>query len=200
MRFTVLAVGEWPASGAPSRAFLVTDNWDDFRFNTLYSLYYVDAAGERHEIGGVKIAKFGMGDGHGRAKLPTSFERLEETFFSLGQDDSYYENLNDLGSTVRDAILLGLRDLALDATLFERARHEGVTGVSLLRSVSTATVAGQFHRLARGGARLSRYSFSYSPPAQRGGRADALTFAVEPESHPPTNIHVVIGRNGVGKT
>jgi predicted ATPase len=27
-----------------------------------------------------------------------------------------------------------------------------------------------------------------------------LKFEVEPESHPPTNIHVLIGRNGVGKT
>ena len=27
-----------------------------------------------------------------------------------------------------------------------------------------------------------------------------MEFSVEPESEPPTNIHVLIGRNGVGKT
>jgi energy-coupling factor transporter ATP-binding protein EcfA2 len=74
--------------------------------------------------------------------------------------------------------------------------------VSLLRSVTPATVRGQFHRIARGGARLSRYEFSYTAPKPPRSRAEPVTlsFEVEPESQPPTNIHVLIGRNGVGKT
>jgi predicted ATPase len=65
-----------------------------------------------------------------------------------------------------------------------------------------ATVLGQFHRMATGGLRLSRYQFSYTAPLPLRANFAPLTlhFMVEPESFPPTNIHVLIGRNGVGKT
>ena len=110
--------------------------------------------------------------------------------------------MNRLGPEIRDAVLIGLRDVARDQALFQRALLEKVTGVSLLRSVTPATVEGQFHRLAHGGLRLSRYEFSYTAPRSARSRAEAvsLSFTVEPESQPPTNIHVLIGRNGVGKT
>jgi len=56
--------------------------------------------------------------------------------------------------------------------------------------------------MTRGGARLSRYDFSYTAPKPARSRINPvrLEFEVEPESEPPTNIYVLIGRNGVGKT
>lgn len=192
-----------PPQGARSQAFLMNDNWDDwFKYATLYSLIFVDETGERHKIGGVKIGQFNMSRGQRRAQLDDEFDALDERFFSLGQDDSYYENLNELGPDIRDRILQGLRDVARDLDLFDAALREDVTGVSLLRSVSKATVRGQFSRLARGGARLSPYHFRYEAPGTSRTRFPPikLDFDVEPDSEPPTNIHVVIGRNGVGKT
>jgi ABC-type molybdenum transport system ATPase subunit/photorepair protein PhrA len=192
-----------PPQSARSQAFLIHDNWDDwFTFNTLYSLVYVDGKGERHTIGGVKIGQFKMRKKQRRPKLDDEFDVLDERFFSLGQDDSYYQNLNELGIPVRDRILTGLRDVAFDLNLFDRTLTEEVTGVSLLRSVTRSTVRGQFHRLAHGGARLSRYEFSYEGPGTSRSRFPpvSLSFEVEPDSQPPTNIHVLIGRNGVGKT
>jgi ABC-type transport system involved in cytochrome c biogenesis ATPase subunit len=203
MFFTVLAVRGRPPLNARSKAFLITDDWDDwFKFSTLYSLVFVDAQGERHNLGGVKIGQFGMAGGQRRAAIPDTFDTLDEQFFSLGQDDSYYDDLNKLGEQIRDKVLAGLRDVALDLSLFDRALTEKVTGVSLLRSVSRATVRGQFNRLAQGGARLSRYDFAYTTPEDDKRRSSpvSLTFEVEPESQPPTNIHVLVGRNGVGKT
>jgi ABC-type transport system involved in cytochrome c biogenesis ATPase subunit len=95
-----------------------------------------------------------------------------------------------------------LRDVAADDGLFEQALAEDVTKVSLLRSVSSMTVRGQFRRLARGGARLTPFHFSYTAPTEHRSSASplVLTFEVEPESEPPTNVHVLVGRNGVGKT
>lgn len=92
--------------------------------------------------------------------------------------------------------------MALDQDRFQRSLNEKVTGVSLLRSVTRATVQGQYSRLARGGARLSRYEFVYAAPKVGRSKIESVTlsFVVEPESMPPTNIHVLIGRNGVGKT
>lgn len=203
MYFRVLPHAVRPPAGVRSRAFLLTDNWDDwFKYETMYSLVVYDDEGGRHSIGSVKIGQFAMEDGQRRADLPTDFGELDERFFSIGQDDSYYEALNGLGPNVRDRILRGLRDMAVDQDLFARALDEKVTGVSLLRSLTPATVQGQFRRMARGGARLSRYEFTYTSAKPGRARAEPATFqfVVEPESEPPTNIHVIIGRNGVGKT
>ena len=103
---------------------------------------------------------------------------------------------------MRERILVALNDVALNLNVFARALREDVTTTSLLRSVSESSVRGQFHRLALGGVRLSPYRFSYRAPRQVASKSDPveIEFAVSPESQPPTNIHVVIGRNGVGKT
>ncbi len=201
--FSVLPVSTQPPESARSQAFLIADNWDDwFEFATLFALVVFDAAGGRHDIGAVKIGQFGMNKDQRRPELPSNFDILEETFFSLGQDDSYYEDLNKLGDELRDYILTSLRDVAADPELFERTLAERVTKNSLLRSVTPTSVRGQFRRLAQGGARLSRYKFTYEPPKHRGSKQPpvVLSFEVEPESSPPTNIQVLIGRNGVGKT
>ena len=203
MFFTVLPHGSRAPVGSRMMAFLLTDNWDDwFTYSTMYTLVVYDAAVLDFVAGGVKIGQFGMKEGQRRPEVPEQFDLLGEEFFSLGQDDSYYEKLNELGPELRDQVLRGLRDVALDQEQFQRALDEKVTGVSLLRSVSRATVQGQFSRLARGGARLSRYKFAYTAPKVGRSKVEPVTlsFVVEPESMPPTNIHVLIGRNGVGKT
>lgn len=201
MRFRVLANRTWPSSWARSWCYLRTDNWDDFGYKSMYDLVFVDETGERHEVGSVKIGRLGMGDATGRPEIPGEFTTLPTECFSLGQDDAYYEHLNGLGEAVRDEILRALRDVALDSALFAQVRAEKVTGVSLLRSVSVASVQGQFHRLATGGARLSRFAFEFTPPAPTPSTSSpSIGFSVQPESNPPTNVHVVIGRNGVGKT
>ncbi|MGW9211324.1 hypothetical protein ACWGR4_30655 [Embleya sp. NPDC055664] len=219
MQFEV--VDSVPVSGVAQKvAFLVPNDWDDwFRYETTYVLY-VRFEGETHLIGQVKIGQFGMGQGLSsgvelsteplpgggapaarRPRLPRSFIRLGEDFFSLGQDDSYYLDLTELlGDDGRHEVLEALNDVALDPARFVRALEEPVTGTSLLRSVSQAAVEGQFHRLANGRARLTPYLLRYKPPTSPGGKAARISLDVVPESDPPTNIHVLIGRNGVGKT
>jgi predicted ATPase len=201
--FTVLPHGQRVPAVDGESAFLLTDNWDDwFTYNTMYTLVVQDARGTQHHIGSVKIGEVGMAPNQRRPALEPTFDALGEQFFSVGQDDTYYENLNELGALIRDRVLRGLRDMALDPQSFEMALKEKVTGVSLLRSVTRTTIQGQYARLAQGGARLSRYRFSYSGPRQQRSKEPPmeLSFEVEPESMPPSNIHVLIGRNGVGKT
>lgn len=200
--FRVLTAGTKLPAQVADRAYLLMDNWDDwFKFSTLYTLLIYDENGECHSIGGVKIGQFGMTDNQRRADIPDRFDSLDDRFFSLGQDDSYYDALNSLGGATRERVLRALRDVALDLNLFEQAITEKVTGTSLLRSVDRSTVRGQFHRMALGGVRLTSYEFSYTA-RRRSSRVEplCLTFKVEPESYPPTNVHVLIGRNGVGKT
>jgi len=99
MLFEVKPVRFRPPSKPTNQVYLITDHWDDwFTYNTMYSLAYVDADGETHYIGSVKIGEIGMTKA--RASIPASFERLDGTFFSLGQDVTYYEKLNQLGRRI----------------------------------------------------------------------------------------------------
>ena len=57
--------------------------------------------------------------------------------------------------------------------------------------------------MAHGGARLTDYNFTYSPQKSGAGQTSdsyEIAFSVTPDSNPPTNFHVLIGRNGTGKT
>ena len=139
----------------------------------------------------------------GSPRLPEEFQILPDRFFSLGQDDSYYEELNKLHDPAREKILQSLRDIAYNLDLFSSVIIEPVTGKSLLRYAPMATVQNQFNRMAHGGARLSPFSFSYVYPESTETISNErleLSFSVTPESQPPTNVHVIIGRNGVGKS
>jgi predicted ATPase len=194
-------------SGVPPRgrdaAYLWADNWNDWwTYRTLYVLTYFDTAGQRHELGGVKIGQFNWQKQQRRPELPTASEGLDDRFFSLGQDASYYTGIKRLREDASQAILIGLKDVVSDQALFERALNEDVTGVSLLRSVTTRSVRDQFRRIIEGGAVLTEYSFQYEGPRSPEGNIPRLVldFHVTPYSTPPTNIHVLIGRNGVGKT
>ena len=206
MEFQVLEAGAKLPNEAKGRAYLVKDNTDDWgKFTTQYTLIVCDPMGTAHTIGSVKIGQFDWKGDQSRPKIPESFDTLGPDCFSLGQDDTYYENLKKRKKATREVVLGALRDIAADQKLYAIAVKEKVTTQSLLRLVSGATAQNQFRRLAEGGDRLTPYEFSYTSPKIGGGKHETpnpvtLEFKVLPESVPPTNIHVLIGANGVGKT
>lgn len=189
-------------------AYLIPDNWDDwFSFRTMFSLFVIDEAGNRHQIGSIKIGRMGLQPGSEIApgfrapEVPAEFDALPLEFFSLGQGEDYYESLNNLSDAQKNKILTGLRDCAFDLNIFQAARNEPSMERSLLRSVSASSVTGRLHRITRGEVELTEFNFSYTlPPSGTIHVPPTMTFQVIPESQPPTNVHVLIGRNGVGKT
>jgi predicted ATPase len=201
--FVVKEPGFNPDSENPDEetVYLIKDNWNDwFDYKTLYRLVYKDEVRTK-EIGEVKIGEFGMEPDDTTYVSPNiadSFKQLGSKFFSLGQDVSYYKKLNELGEDLRFEILGKLKDVALNNTLFEKALVEDVMGRSLLRSVSRISVRGQFRRLAYGDSSLTPYKFTYISPG--GDSSKELSFEVKPNTNPPSNVHILIGRNGVGKT
>lgn len=182
---------------------LEPSDWDDwFTYSTVYNLYYYNSSQLKKELGSIKIGQKGMGAKQRRPDLPDFFVQLDSDFFSLGQDVGYYEVLNDFGELFRDEILTSLNDIAYDKNIYESAIKESVTRSSLLRFVSPTSVEGQFRRLAQGNAELTPYRFQYYAPKHDRSLEERmiLDFNVIPNTNPPTNIHVIIGRNGVGKT
>lgn len=170
----------------------------------MYTLCFMTPEGEVQYIGSVKIGEYGMRPRQAqtnRPNLPPDFDQLDrERFFSLGQDVSYYQSLNELGDDSRHKILLALNDMALLPEVYERARFENVATESILRNVRRTSVVGQYRRLSQGNALLTPYKFTYTGPNIKGTERIILDFEVKPESNPPTNMHILIGRNAVGKT
>lgn len=202
MKFRVCGRNEFVRSERDT-VYLHYDNWDDFGFKTMFGVRYVDKHGNEHSLGPVQIGMENMEVGKTFDHVPKSFVTLPEQFFSLGQDEDYYENIAKLGDEKRKQILVAMRDVAYNLELFNKYDKEKVMRTSLLRSISSFGVRTQFNRIAHGGARLTSYNFAYCLPnneIDETARAGEISFSVEPDSNPPTNVHVLIGRNGTGKT
>ncbi len=133
-------------------------------------------------------------------KLSSYFTELPSDCFSLGQSDYYYDKLNQYGDEFRKEVLTALHDIAYDTSLYNKVRRLDVTRISLMRDVSDFTIQRQFSRIAQGSARLTKYRIEYTYPSNGSDQPTQLFFSVVPESNPPTNIQVIIGRNNVGKT
>lgn len=197
--------GRFPhiSSSQVDTAFLTIDNWNDYSYYTLYGIIYVDSHGNRHDLGSVRIAYYGQQTGIAERKFEVGeeFSELNSEFFSLGAGTDYYESLNKLDPETRETILVGLRDMAFSPEIFEEAEHEEIATISLMRGIDKGTVTGQYYRMAHGGAKLTKFQFWFESPKITAESPEMrLAFKVTPESNPPTNIHVLIGRNGVGKT
>ena len=209
MEFKVVRLSANGPSGGISTAFLMEDKWDDWgKYRTQFYLRVYDEKGVMYDIGSVKIGHIGLlpssiiAENARAPKLPEQFTALPDNYFSLGQNETYYETLQTLPEKISLAVLTGLRDMAYNLDIFESVKQENVVGESLLRGDSAANVTHRLHRLARGDATLTAFQFLYTRPETRLGFAPPppMDFVVTPNSTPPTNVHALIGRNGVGKT
>lgn len=189
--------GDFPEN-TKNTILLIINNWNDFGYVTLFHINYINSEGKINEIGTVRIAKVGQEIGISERVLNVgqTFEYLDKNFFSLGTEDTYYENLIKVSDEFKNFVLDSLNDLASNHQQLNRVINENVTQDSLLRDISYSTVVNQFRRIANGGARLTNYSFTFSLPEKKQN----IGFNVVAEQNPPTNIQTIIGSNGVGKS
>lgn len=186
---------------ARNAAFLQPDNWDDFGYKTLFSLTVFDEQGNKFSVGSVKIGFTGQQEGRTEERLPDHFDALSTDFFSLGQDVDYYRNVfENLSAQLAGHLLSALGDVAFDNARQTTAENEAVFSTSLMRNVSRPTIEDQFRRVLRGEAPLTNYNFIYERASSSRYSGFRLEFNVEQNSKPSSNVHVLIGRNGVGKT
>ncbi len=201
MKFQIIPRDSHVPKTGVSTAYLHIDRWNDFAFVTLFYLSLNDENGQYHKIGNVKIGAKGQETSKSTYEtLENSFESLSSEYFSLGQHINYYRNLSSLSQSVREQILVSLNDMVFDSSFIDHAQHEDVFRVSLLRDVSLSVIKGQFRRVLDGRPPLTNFEFSFVRAEQDRMPGIDLKFNVKENSMPSTNIHAVIGRNGVGKT
>lgn len=202
MQFEIVGRGQRFPDIGHDRAYLRVDLWNDFSFITMFEVVLFDEHGIRFELGSVKIGFFGQTTSVSTfSTLPAIFDALTGNYFSVGQDVQYYELLaKGVSSTTRISFLGGLQDIVFFEARAQVVQQEEVFRTSLLRSVSLSVIEGQFRRVLSGGVPLTNYDFDFSRPQSESVAGIDLKFAVSANSIPSTNIHAVIGRNGVGKT
>lgn len=162
MRFRVIPNSSRVPAEGRDVGYLWIDNWNDWwDFKTLYIFTYFDTEGTKHESGGVKIGQFDWPKKQLRPDIPNEFAALDERFFSLGQDVSYYSGVAALGDETAQNLLSSLRDVVFDPALFAQAADERVMGTSLMRTVQLRSIEGQFRRVIGGGTALTEFSFAY---------------------------------------
>ena len=179
--------------------YFTLDDWNDYSYRTLYQIILFDENGTKHDLKYIKIANFGQTT-ESRIELPEQFELLDERYFSLGQSPEYYQTIQSLSTPLKTLFLSSIKDIVFNEDLRLRTLSEDVMQTSLLRGTTLVTIQGQYKRILSGDAPLTSYNFSYRTIQTTTEAGYELSFNVVPESNPPTNIHVLIGRNGVGKT
>ncbi|MFF0484965.1 AAA family ATPase [Streptomyces sp. NPDC004435] len=185
-------------------AYLIIDGWNDGGFITTFDLHIRLADTRLLRIGYLRIGHVSMrSDGTRRTAdlLPDAFTALNHGFFSLAHEDDFYEELRKLpGAGMGYEILRALNDVAFDSSLGRTIRSLEVYQKALLRGRTEQQLAAA-NLIARGlRARVVPFSWHYTPEQEGLRPAHRFEFEAEPGSKPPTNLHALIGRNGVGKS
>ena len=168
--------------------------WNDFSFVTTFNLTVIDN-GQPLYVGEIKIGFSGQETSvHTYSVLDKTFDHLKPNFFSLGQGVEYYERLKKLGDEISFDILSKLRDVALCEDVFNEVNEEKVFKESLARYVSNSSIH-QFRNLINAGEDSKAYGFKIKINDEV-----STDFKVNAMSKPPSNVHAIIGKNGVGKS
>jgi len=190
----------WPKP-SPGEVYLKIDHWNDYSFVTAFDVAVCDEEGHLKEIGPTKIGFYGQNiNTQTYSVLPDEFDGLDESFFSLGQSVEFYKAVGQLSGKLKSYLLNGLVDIVNRPNLIDKLRNEKVFSTSLLRHISLSVIKGQFARVLVGLPERTDFHFSFERAEQGDIAGINLPFRVIALSTPSTNVHCIIGRNGVGKT
>jgi len=202
MQFHVIDRGSFAPDEDKNAVYLRIDHWNDYSFVTSFEVIAFDEKGEKFNLPNIRVGFFGQTTEVATyQKLPKNFEQLSEEFFSLGMGVEFYKSLfSDFEIQWRQSFLEGVRDVVWDLSILEQVAEESVFQTSHLRSVTISEIKDQFVSVLRGEVLLTDFEFGFELPESEKFAGFDLTFAVGANSTPSTNMHALIGRNGVGKT
>ncbi len=211
MDFQVLPPRTSPNYDSTALFALIQHTWNDYSFETQYSLVYLGPEEQRSHnlIGTVKILKRGQRAVDG-LQIVNDFDVLGEDYISVGQSLDYYQRLSALEDTLRKKLLIALKDFIYSPGRAESFRLEDGWNTSLFRyfgendaflQTARSLLVKNFDSLLAQDLKFSFavpgwqkiVTFDYSLPEYAeivGNRKAPL----------PNRIFSVIGRNGSGKS
>lgn len=172
--------------------YLVHDDWDDYSYRTTFYAYLF-LRGRYEKIGNLKIGTSNEFYNHERGyiNIPKYFETLPEEFFSIGSGLSFYKNFIRL---VGKEKLENLNDVIFNNTLeYLYKKKYKVLLDSLLRDFSSSDYEIA-RRIIMNEDEFKNYQLYINFNSME------LEFEVDHNKIIPTNLHAIIGGNGIGKT
>lgn len=211
MDFQVLPPRTAPNYTSSALFALIQNNWNDYSFETQYSLVYLGPRENRSHnlIGTVKILKQGQLYSDG-LQVNADFDVLGDAFISVGQSLDYYQRLSALDDDLRKKLLIALKDFIYLPERAEPFRLEDGWGKSLFRyfgendeflKTARSLLVKNFDNLLADDLKFSFavpgwqqvVKFDYSLPKDAKGKG-------RDEAPLPSRLFSVIGRNGSGKS
>lgn len=180
---------------------LQEDRWNDFGYQTLFQMYLFHD-NEKIAVGDVKICEKNQGD---RVPLGTffdltNFNELSDDFCSLGQSTEYYRILINLNHDIAIEILKRLRDCSIDKNIYDNFKELNVFRTSLLRLSSAAEALDKARSIIFGEQQEVVRHFTLDYRNSESQFDDYIVFDFEKTSLLPSQINLLVGENGVGKT
>lgn len=194
MKFYVIERGEMLNDISFPHCVLIKDNWNDYGNYTLFSLSYFENENQEEVIGDVKILQLE----NGITSLPYIFERLDENYYSLGQDLKYYRKLSLLNY---QDILNPLNDIVINPGLQEEIEDSSIYKNSLAR-YSNAERAKQkgLRALQAENYKDDNFQFKFACSLKGTSEDHEVEFNFAKSDYLPYRLNCLIGKNGTGKT
>lgn len=173
--------------------------WNDwFTYETEFVVEYIKSFNDTVRLGTIKIAHENMDR---VPNIPDRFEELDDSYYSLGTDSMFYEMLLEVFPKDWDRMMIleSLKDVACNRNRLNKVRDKEPFKVSLSRGLSLHQIEVKFHKLAMGDPTKTNYSFVYKYAADDSTKEIEIKVN-EKSTILPTNVHAIIGRNGVGKS
>jgi hypothetical protein len=181
---------------------LYKDGWNDYGYYTLYICsYWPSNESSRIELGMTKILQIENKESVKlNTRIPDEFERLSNSFCSLGQSPEFYQHIRGLGEGVDGEILVGLRDIVYNSEIKDDFCEYEAFHKSLLR-FSESNKALREGRIFLGyeAERESEFIFKFKNDIESSVKFN-LEFDFSKFEGLPYRTIVLVGRNGSGKT
>lgn len=176
---------------------LTTDTWNDWAIaQTLFHVTYYENEYNPIHFGDIKIMTT---ESHiTRSVLPETFDELDDSYCSLGQNLEFYKKVSELSPVLYLKLLNGLRDCAYDEKIAAEFETNNVFVNSLLR-FSEAEKAFKEARKYFGevATKILEFSFEYQIEEANSPHIVSLNFE---EDNLPFRINAFVGKNATGKT
>lgn len=189
---------------APTKfpCFVLNHNydWNDYGWYTWYSLFYFKTREKGILIGELKVLCSENPDTN--KVIPTSFDRLDKNFCSLGITSDYYRTLKRLFSKEEcKRILIALQDCSIQIEHYERFKDKPGFKSSLCRDLVSERAWREAKYIINDMPLSEAYDIKFLfHPKYNTELSVPFKLKFDPDAMSLCRCSSIIGENGVGKT
>lgn len=188
-------------SSYPCFVLNFNDGWNDYTYKNWFGLIYFKDEDDYTNLGELKLMTT---KGAVMEMIPDAFERLDDSFCSVGLDCYYYHRLRNYFSTEDCLFVLSkLHDCALNVHIFEAFKGTPEFQTSLYREEDSKRAIREGRFIIHDVSLQDAYAYGYNYHAPYSQIEEHVTkwevpFLYEPK--PFQRVAGIIGENGTGKT